>query len=211
MSSTAKIVRRVLSPIFLSLLIAPGALGQVDQPDDQPRECRRVAGPERERCESDSTLTQALAIEGSEGRTSLSGELRLPLAQIREDVGHLQTAAGYLAEAASQSGEIDFDALAKSTSEISRRAYRLKEGLALTNPEKSAKDRKVKVFLVAWQVRTALWALSALIFEVVPNPVLKGRLLDVTRSAKASSELDKIIDLSERIQSSCELHMRDRQ
>ena len=212
MSPVSKIMSRVLTAFFLAVVITPCAPAQSDNSDDEPGECVRAAELEREQCESVAgALTQALLIEGAAGRPVQSGELQLPLAQIREDLGYLQAAAGYLSRAASQSGELDFETLAKSASEIRKRANRIKEGLALPDPEKSAKAGEEKALLVAWQLRTALSSLSALIFEVVPNPVLRGRLLEATRAARARSELDKIIELSERIKSSSEMLGQDRQ
>lgn len=206
MSPVVKILDRVLAAAFLAAVIAPCALAQSDHPADEPGGCERAAGLEREQCESVAgALAQALMTEGAAGRPVQSGELRLPLAQIREDLGYLQAAAGYLSQAASQSGELDFETLAKSVSEVRRHADRLKEGLALPSPEKIAKDREEKALFVAWQLRAALSALSALLFEAVPNPVLRGRLLDATRAARARSELDKIIELSERIELSSEM------
>lgn len=212
MSPVIKIMLRVLAATFLALVIAPCALAQTDNSEDEREGCERTVGREREQCEGEAeALAQALMIEGDGGRPLQSGELRLPLAQIREDLGYLQTAASYLSQAASQSGELDFETLAKSASEITRRANRLKEGLTLPDQENSAKAREVKAPFVAWQLRTALSALSALLFEAVPNPVLSGRLLDATRAARARSELDKIIELSERIKLSSEMLWQDRQ
>ncbi len=212
MSPVIKIMDCVLAATFLAVVIAPCALAQSDHPNDEPGGCGRTVGLEREQCESVAgALTQALMIEDAAGRPVQSGELRLPLAQIREDLGYLQSAAGYLSRAASKSGELDFEAVAKSAAEIRKRANRLKEGLALPSPEKSGKDREEKALLVVWQLRVALSALSTLLFEAVPNPVLRGQLLDATRAARARSELDKIIELSERIKSSSEMLGQERQ
>jgi hypothetical protein len=212
MNPVIKIMLRVLAVTFLVVVIAPCALAQKDISDDEPEGCERTVGLEREQCEGEAdALTQALMLEDAAGRPLQSGELQLSLAQIREDLSYLQAAASYLLQSASQRGELDFEALAKSASEIRRRANRLKESLALPSPEKSAKARGEKALFVAWQLRTALSALSALLFEVVPNPVLRGRLLDATMAARAMSELDKIIELSERIKSSSEALGQDRQ
>ena len=212
MSPVIKIMDRVLAATFLAVVIAPCALAQSDNPEDEPRGCERTVGLEREQCENVAgALAQALMVEDAVGGPVQSGELRLPLAQIREDLGYLQAAASYLSQAASQSGGLDFEALAKSASEIRKRAGRLKGGLALPGPEKSAQGREEKALFVAWQLRAALSALSALLFEAVPNPVLRGQLLDATRAARARGELDRIIELSERIKSSSEMLGQERQ
>jgi hypothetical protein len=54
------------------------------------------------------------------------------------------------------------------------------------------------------QLRAALNALSAQISDAVENPALRGRLLDITESAKARGGLEKIVLLSGRIKACSE-------
>ncbi len=145
------------------------------------------------------------------GRPTESGEARLPLAQIREDLGYLQAVTDYLSQAASQSGELNFKAIGRSASEIRKRAGRLKDGLALPAPERDAGHGEEKVPADSGQLRAALSALSAQISDAVDNPALRGHLLDVTASVKARSGLEKIVLLSGRIKACSEALGRNRQ
>ena len=206
MRSIIKMMLRVTAATFLVMTIVPCAPAQSTNGDEERSECGSALGLERERCESEmAEIETGEIIPDALGRPTQSEEFRLPLAQISEDLSFLRTVTNYLSDAASQSGELDLKAIAESASRIRKRADRLKDSLALPDPEKSAKYREGKVPTDTEQLRAALLALSSLISDAVRNPVLRGHLLDITRSVKARGELDEIVELSERVKMSCEI------
>lgn len=218
MSSVNIIIPCVLAASFLVMGIFPSALAQRSNPDDERsipdderRDCESAVGLERKQCESETAATRSSITVEVIGRSVHFGESRLPLAQIRADISYLRTVSSYLSHTASQSSELNFKAIAKSTSETKKRAARLKDSLALLNPERSAKRKEEKVPIDSGQLRVALSALSALISDALCNPGLKGYLLDMTRSAEAGSELDEIVELSRLIRMSSEMLGKGRQ
>ena len=216
MGSVNNLMPRMLAAAFLVTVLAPCALAQPAASDaasdEGRRDCRRASGLERRRCEGEISAAQIPpGTTDDSGSPEQPGEFQLPLVQISKDLRYLQTATGFLSQAASQSGEIDFEAVARTASEVRKRAARLKVSLALPKSEKSAKYAGEKFPLDAAQLRPALSALSALISDAVRNPVLRGSFLDARRSAVVRSELDEIVRLSERIKMSSELLGKNRQ
>ena len=130
-------------------------------------------------------------------------ESRLPLAQIRDDLNYLQYVG--LSQSAFRGGELNFKAVAKSASEIRKRAARLRNNLALPGVEKGAEQSPPELLLEPVGLKAALSKLWALIRGAMPNPVLRGRLLDFALAGKARRDLDEIVELSERVRKSCEL------
>jgi hypothetical protein len=206
MSSNAKIIRRVAAAVFLLAAIVPFA--QAQSADDERRECERSVGSEPEPCESRTAASGGSAILETLGQPAQFGPGRLPLAQIREDLGYLRSVTNHLSRAAAQSADLDFKAIAESVSEIKRRAGRLRESLDLPAPEKDAEHSEKTAPADSEQLRAAL---SAQISDAVDNPVLRSHLLDITGSVKARSELEKIVLLSGRIKTSSETLGKTRQ
>jgi hypothetical protein len=121
---------------------------------------------------------------------------RLVFAQISEDFLRIQVVNDELAQALSPTGPLDLKYVAQATSEIKKRAGRLKFNLALPEPEERAKRPKVEV-LTDEQVRAALAALGPLIDGFAHNPIFKAsKVLDAQMSIKAGTDLEEIIELS---------------
>jgi hypothetical protein len=146
-------------------------------------------------------------IEAALGRDPHSESGRnqqLVLQEIREDFWQVQVVNKEVIRAILKAGEIDAGFIAKSASEIRKRARRLNENLALAksirskhsgSPAKPTPDR----------LRSSLSELSNLIFGFVNNPVLKeANVVDATLSLKAQKDLDEIIFLSGQIKKSAE-------
>jgi hypothetical protein len=206
MKSIAKIIRCAAAATFLTTAFAPRVPAQNADDDDRRRDCRNAVGRERRRCESEPEgLGNALIIPDD-----LEREAQLRMEQISEDLGSLQTATNYLSRAATQNGELDLKAIVKSASEVRKRAGRLRDSLALPNPQVGAEYREEKVPTDPRELRAALSSLSSLISHAVRNPALRGYVLDVTRSSKARGELEEIVELSERIKMSSEMLGKNR-
>lgn len=206
MKSVVKIIWCAAVVFVLATAIAPRASAQNTGDDDDDMECARAAGSERRRCEGDAeTLGNAVQIPDDWERL----ESRLCLEHSRHDRSYLRDAAGELSRAA-RSDALDLKAIAESASEIRMRAARLRDCLALPNPQKDAGSREEKVISDSGGMRAALSSLSALISGVVRNPDLKGRLLDAAKSLEARSELNAIVELSARVKAGSETLVKTR-
>lgn len=197
----AKVIRGAAAATLLMTATAPRVAAQNDDDDDKRRACRNAVGRERKRCESEAEapVSSANVPDDPERR-----ETRLRVEQISEDLSFLQAVTDHLSRAASRSGELDFKAIVKSASEVRKRAGRLKDGLALPEPREGFKQREGKVPAGPRELRAALSSLSSLISDAVRNPALRGYSLDIKRSFEARSELEQIIELSERVKAGSE-------
>ena len=195
------------------------ALAQRGGGDDQRKECARVVALEIKRCQNGLAIPpNTIVVLDASGWPMQFDEFELPLRQIREDVSYLRHAASYLSNVASKSSELDFKAIARSTSEIEKRAQRLRNNLHLPGPDRKA-ERRVgdaqagvpsEAVSLGWkpdaaQLSSALSALGLLIYNALRNPIIRGYLIDTTRSGKARSDLDKIIELAAHIKLSSEM------
>ncbi|HEX7312555.1 MAG TPA: hypothetical protein VF297_01470 [Pyrinomonadaceae bacterium] len=131
-------------------------------------------------------------------------EERLAFAQIEEDYVRIQVVNKELAEAVSTPGELDFKLVAKSTSEIGKRAERLLHNLAL--PELTADVERVKVPAKGQaQIQPSLLMLRRLVDRFVRSPLFREvNVIDAQVSTRARRDLEGIIELSERLKKECE-------
>jgi hypothetical protein len=146
-------------------------------------------------------------IEAALGRDARSASGRSPqlvLQEIREDFWQVQVVNKEVMRAILKSEEIDPRFIAKSATEIRKRAQRLNENLALAKSTRSKhSDSPAKAN--PDQLRSSLSELSNLILGFVNNPVLKeANVMDATLSVKAQHDLDEIIGLSGQIKRSAE-------
>ena len=143
--------------------------------------------------------TLGLRLAGQVQRPPRRIEPRLALAQIREDFVRIQVVNNDLAAAVSRGGALDLEFVAKSASEIKKRAGRLRDNLALPEYE--------SVFVVplargsaAAQLKSSLVTLRDLIRDFVMNPLFeKANLVDLQLAAKARRDLDDIVEVCGRV------------
>jgi hypothetical protein len=133
-------------------------------------------------------------------------EPRLALAQIREDFVRLQVVNNDLAKAAEGGGQLDLKFVAKSASEIKKRAERLKENLALPGPEDGEKAPPAGLTPADLeQLRTTLSRLDGIVLRFANNLHAKGvRRSDAQMSGRLRRDLEAIVSLSERVKKSSE-------
>ena len=172
-----------------------------------------TAGAERtsrERMASDAAASEEreMALELIE-RYHRSGEPRreprLALAQIKEDFVRLQVVNNDLAKAVSGGGQLDLKLVAKSASEIKKRAERLKENLALPEPEGGEKVPAGLTPADVEQLRTALSRLDGIVLRFANNLHAKGvGRFDAQLSDRLRRDLEAIVSLSERVKKSSE-------
>lgn len=201
MTPTIKLVKRTIASLILALAIASPASGQQSgstgrggRTDPLQREMQRQL--EREMME------RALEAELS---SPSERDLRLALAQIKEDFLRIQVVNHELMRAASRGNGLDLKLVAKSASEIKKRAERLKRNLVLPATEKRPKGLTAEAWGEPEQLRSSLSALDALILRFVSNPVFKSvTIVDAQLSAKARRDLEEIIELSSQLKKGSE-------
>jgi predicted flap endonuclease-1-like 5' DNA nuclease len=138
-------------------------------------------------------------------RSGEQREPRLALAQIREDFVRLQVVNNELAQAVAGGGRLDLKLVAKSASEIKKRAERIKENLALPEEDGGEKSPAVSTPADPEQLRTALSRLDGIILRFANELHAKGvRRFDAQASARLRLDLEAIIGLSGRVKKSSE-------
>lgn len=121
--------------------------------------------------------------------------LRLAVAQIREDFVRLQVVNNDLARAVSKGGALDLKLVSKSAAEIKKLAGRLRDNLALPEPE--GDGERPKGAAGPAQLGPALTALDGLILKFADDLASRGVYQsDAQRSAAARRRLEEIIALS---------------
>jgi hypothetical protein len=129
---------------------------------------------------------------------------RLAFAQIEEDYVRIQVVSKELSETVSTAGDLDLKLVAKSTSEIGKRAERLLHNLAL--PELTADVERVKVPAKGQaRLQPSLLMLGRLVDRFVRSPFFREvNVIDAQVSTRARRDLEGIIELSGRLKKECE-------
>lgn len=202
MNPTAKLLLRVAAAAVLASAHAPAAEAQQDRRNQRAREIRDRETRAREDRELQVNLGM---LEGASRRRAERDAPQQTFAQVSEDFLRIQVVNSELMQAVTAGGALDLAFVAKSASEIKKRAGRLKGNLMLPEPEKGAGRAAVEVGAEAGQLRSALSALGELIYGFVRNPVFKeAKVADVEMLTRARRELDAIIELSGQVKKSSE-------
>ena len=170
--------------------------GRTANPVDQMVQLMRES---QARADEQYERTLGLRMAGQVQRQPRRTEPRLALAQIREDFVRIQVVNNDLAATVSRVGALDLEFVAKSASDIKKRAGRLKDNLALPEYE--------SVFIVPEtrgnaeaQLKSSLVTLRDLIRDFVLNPLFeKANLVDLQLAAKARRDLDDIVEVCGRV------------
>jgi hypothetical protein len=194
----------VLSAAAALLLAACAGGAQARQRTNAEREAReRMA---RDAADSDQREMELALIERYHRSGEQRREPRLAFAQIREDFVRLQVVNNDLARAVSGGRQLDFKLVAKSASEIRKRAERLKENLAL--PGADGGDNKAPAGVAPSdpeQLRAALSRLDGIILRFTSALHAKGvKRFDAESSGRMRLDLEAIIALSARVKKSSE-------
>lgn len=220
MKSTIKILPRVAAAVVLAWAIIPSTLAQQDGSapgqrggsNDSDRGAREREMREREMRERDMRDRDLrerqfnLRMLENEARKPVDRyEPRLAYTQIREDFARIQAVNNDLAQSVSRGGSLDLKFVAKSASEVKKRAERLKQNLALPQPEKNTKRPRAEVGTEPEQLKSSLSALGELVAGFVSNPIFKNAgVVDAQMSVKARRDLEEIVELSGGIKKSSE-------
>jgi hypothetical protein len=170
--------------------------GRTTNPVDQMVELMRES---QARADEQYERTLGLRMAGQVQRQPRRIEPRLALAQIREDFVRIQVVNNDLAAAVSRGAALDLEFVAKSASEIKKRAGRLKDNLALPDYESIFVVPEASGSAEA-QLKSSLVTLKELIREFVMNPLFeKANLVDLQLATKARRDLDDIIEVCGRV------------
>lgn len=188
------------------LLFATCALGvQIGSPQDRAAERAARERMAREAADSEEREMMLALTERYHRSGEKSREPRLAFAQIREDFLRLQVVNNELAKAVSGGGQLDFKHVAKSASEIRKRAERLKENLALPEPDGGQKIPPSPAPADPEQLRVALSRLDGIVLRFTNALHAKGvRSFDAQSSPRLRLDLEAIIGLSERVRKGSE-------
>jgi hypothetical protein len=143
------------------------------------------------------------------GRADNSPAARLAPEQIGEDFRQMQIVNNELMRATFSGGAtrgLDYDRISKASTEINRRASRLRTNLRLPAPAHEA-DQEIAEREIAGEkeMRSSLLSLDKLIMGFVNNPAFRKQdVLDAQHSARASRDLSVIIKLSQKIKQRAE-------
>jgi hypothetical protein len=125
--------------------------------------------------------------------------------EVAEDFRQLQLVNYSLAGAADPKAELDLARVRKESSEVRKRASRLKDYLSLPEVEESKKADKTLEIQTPESLRSAVKRLDELVNSFAWNPVFqRPGVVDLEQSTKASRDLLGIIALSEQIRRSAE-------
>jgi hypothetical protein len=198
-------VRRAPALFFVAatvLLAAPGpARAQGGEPKDSPQP-RRPTFSSNPRAPDPASIRER---QSSMRSTELAAarkprppeQARLALAQIAEDYRRIQVVNNQMLSAALGSPALDYKNISEGTKEIGKRAARLKSSLVLPAPEGPPRRWAYGHSRDAAQMRAALQKLDGLVMGFVMSPFFRNRdVLDAHAGAKASADLDEIIELT---------------
>jgi hypothetical protein len=137
---------------------------------------------------------------------------KLALSQIKEDYVRLQLVNKELSKAASQPAGLDLKFVAKSTSEMRKRAERLLDNLALPELQQEAMRSKAADIEREEQLKASLLALGQLVERFVRNPIFREvNVIDAQASTRARRDLQAIIEISGRLKKESERLDKDSQ
>ena len=190
MRPNVRLVARTAALALVALACAPAAEGRQARTSSIDQLLR-----ERQRAIYGRALEEDL--RRPEARAE---EERLALAEIKEDYVRLQVVNKDLSKAASQPAALDLKAVAKSTSEMRKRAERLLENLALPElREEPGRSRPADIEREE-QLKASLLALGQLVERFVRNPIFREvNVIDAQASARARRDLQAIITISDRL------------
>lgn len=145
---------------------------------------------------------RAMEIEAS--RPPLSPEKkRLALAQIADDYAQIQVINNKMMSAAMSARVPNYGKIAETTSEIGKRASRIKMNLPLPDDDSDDQGAKVAVYksvVDPASLKASLLWLDGRIMSFVNNPIFQNTtVVEVGEAARAKRDLNTIVEISSRI------------
>ena len=166
---------------------------------------------ERNRDENERDLEERIAYQrmlaawAERRRERKKADPKLAVAQLQEDFTRLQIVNKELVLTTAKRPDLDLKFVAKSASEMNKRAERLMSNLALPAPPGPARV-KPEAMSDAGQVKKSITALGWLVYRFAKNPIFQeAEVIDTQSATKARRELEEIIALSAELKRSSEL------
>jgi hypothetical protein len=185
---------------FMSVSAVPIVAQQQGQPVYVP--------PVMERRDVDMVNQRAMREEESLRRRLVASSVRVSdprflqavILQVKEDFERIQVVRNELVRITSANNALNYKFISDATGEIRKRSNRLKNNLALADPEGGEESKKNGVELDPEQMKDALLTLCNRIESFVKSSVFETPgVVDVEGSTKANSDLENMIQLSSNI------------
>jgi hypothetical protein len=203
--SVKGIASLAIAPVALLLSLSTPALAQRGSPGGSSVNMDRTR--ESGVLEHQQQL-QVLLNSKEPGHTSEERRLQAIIEQTRQDFDRIQVLNRELvntASAAAAADRFDYKSLTMMSAEIRKRARRLKDNISLPLPETDEPLEKRAGELNREEMKGALLALSERIVSFATNPLFQtSNVIDARLGAKASRDLETIIELSVQIKKSAE-------
>jgi hypothetical protein len=185
------------SLIGIALLLFMAAPAFSQQPVSPPLD-RRSA--DRERLNEQSRREWQLRNFGNRGAPPDRRRLEALMAQTEEDFNKILALHNEIARAVSSNKQLDYQFVSEATSEIHKRAGRLKSNLALSLPPEEAKNVKAPDEFNDAQMKDGLIKLCKQIRSFVTNPMIETpNTVDAEKLATAKRDLETVILLSDQL------------
>ena len=200
--SSSAVIRVTLLAATTLLLTAPAISGQDRQPPSGAARPSPTGGSVPESARQPSIRERQLKIiemERSAAKVRTPEEEKLALAQIAEDYEKMQVVNNKMMAVTMPAATPDYARVAEVTAEIKTRANRLKENLRLSKPDprETEKGPVYKKTEDAATLKANLLSLDGSIMGFVKSPIFTNpAVVDVEQAAKASRQLEAIIEFS---------------
>jgi hypothetical protein len=166
---------------------------------------------DRDRAESERDLEQRIAsmrylITLAEKRTpARKKDPKLALEELQEDFTRIQIVNKDLVLTSSRKEELSVKFVAKSATEIHKRAERLLANLALPELEPVSPPSKTQGISDPKQLKKAITSMGWRIYWFTKNPIFReAQVIEPTSAEKARRDLDAILEISSVIKKGCE-------
>jgi hypothetical protein len=139
-------------------------------------------------------------------------QLRAIVMQAKQDFERIQTVNDEIMRAVTANTGFNFKNLAEQTSEIRKRAKRFKDNINLPPPDEGQTSLKKLDQISREEMRAALLSLNEQVVSFATNPLFQTpNLMDVKLGAKASRDLDMLIELSSTIKKNADRLSKEQQ
>lgn len=185
---------------FLTLLATPLMAQR-----DGTRPLSPAERMEMRRARQSTLMNQEMQIRGMVSdkdweRPDRQPQLRAIIQQAKQDFERIQVVNDEIMRAAMGSTGLNYKNLAGQTSELKKRAKRFKDNINLPPPAEVQGGEKRLDQISQEEMKAALLMLNQQVMNFITNPLFQTpNLLDIKLGAKASRDLDSVIELSSAI------------
>jgi hypothetical protein len=188
---------------FVTALAIPTVAQQPGQPMNVPPGMERLGADIVRQREARDRESLRRKLGAGSVRVTNPRYLKAVIAQVKEDFERIQVVRNEIVRVTSATSRWNYKFISDATGEIKKRSSRLKNNLALADPEGEEKSQQKEGELDREQMEDALLVLCNRIESFVKSSIFEAPgVLDVDGSAKATRDLDDMIQLSSNIRKS---------